>query len=506
MEKNKTIRWLLGSTLAVLLGILTFDIVAQDVQQNQSAVQQFSQEQLNQMLAPIALYPDKLLAQVLTASTYPLDVTSADKFAKANSSLKGDDLLNAAKGETWDPSVKSMLGFPDVLDMMNKHIDWTSNLGTAFLQQQDDVMNTIQSLRDKAFTAGNLKTTKQQVVKKVEKVIYIEPASSNVVYVPAYDPGYVYGNWQYPSYPPYNYYPSNYYSGADIAGTALVSFLAGAVIGSSWGWGSWNYDWHQHHMYYNTYQYNQFANHYYSQPMYQLSGTAAKQKWQYNPLNRQGVGPHGMTKFQGVSGVKGGQLQGISGLKGAGQLHGVSGISGANKLQGVSGMKGVSSAGQFARPSISTTEQRLHAGSKGLQGNKGFTGVTTTKGAATTFKGGKYQGKSFTGVTTTKGAKFQGSKGNKGFTGVTTTKGAYKGVQVNKGFQGVTTTKGTYKRAQGKSFQGVTTTKSVKFQGNKNFVGGNQGAASFKGGQGLQGGGKGFGGGGRDGGGRGRGR
>lgn len=454
MEKNKTIGLVLGSALALLLGFSTSSIVAQEAQTNQPAMQQFSQEQLNQMLAPIALYPDKLLAQVLTASTYPLDVTSADKFVKANSSLKGDDLLNASKNETWDPSVKSMLGFPDVLDMMNKHIDWTSNLGTAFLRQQADVMNTIQSLRDKAFAAGNLKTTNQQVVKKVKKVIYIEPSSSNVVYVPAYDSRNVYGSWQYPSYQPYNYYPSNYYSGADIAGTALISFLAGAVLGSSWGWGSWNYDWNQHHMYYNTYPYNQFANQYYSQPLYQLSGQGASQIPQYNPLNRHGVGPYGITQFSGAPG---------------GQLQGVSGISGASQLQGVSSVKGVNETGQFVRPSVTTTEQRLHHG-------KGFTGVTT-QGAPTTFKGGNYQSQNVTGVTHTRGAATTFKRTTKGT--VTTYKG---GMNQGKVVTDVTTTKGAATTVKRGNYQNV-----------------HQGVGNFKDGQELKDGGKRFDGGGRGG-------
>jgi hypothetical protein len=544
MDGRKFIRWMLGSVLAVLLGILTFQIVAQDEQQDeqQQATQQFSQEQLDQMLAPIALYPDKLLSQILVAATYPLDVVSADRFAKEHSDLKGDALLNAAKDETWDPSVKALLAFPDVLDMMDKHLDWTSNLGTAFLNQQDDVMNSIQKLRAKAYKTGNLKTTKHYAVKKSENVIYIEPTSPSIVYVPVYDPRYVYGTWWYPEYQPFAYYPYAYYPyyASDVAGTAAVAFLTGVAIGSYWGWGSWNYDWHHHHMYYDSYHYNNFAHHYYSHPMYQLSGKGSKQSWQFNPLNRQNIGPHGIThiqgikgagQLQGVGGLKGAhqfqgagnlkgahqfqgagnlkgahqfqgagnlkgahQFQGVSGLKGANKFQGVGNLKGVNQLQGVGGVKGFNKAGQFGRPSLSATEQKLHAGAP-----QGFKGVTT----AGTFKGAKFQGahgKSFTGVgeykgTTFKGTGFQGAHG-KSFTGMSGPKGTtFKGGEFHgKGFTGASSHGATIARTN--QFHGVVGSQSISgpaihggnFSGSHGMHGGFSGGSPKIHGGGLGGG------------------
>ena len=164
----------------------------------------FRPEEIDQMVAPIALYPDALLAQVLTASTYPLEIVQAGRFVQQNKDLKGEKLMAAAKDKDWDPSVKAMLSFPDVLVMMNDKLEWTEKLGNAFLDQQKDVMASVQRLRQKAQEAGNLKTTKEQkvVVEKETKVIVIESASPEVVYVPTYNPTVVYGVWAYPAYPP----------------------------------------------------------------------------------------------------------------------------------------------------------------------------------------------------------------------------------------------------------------------------------------------------------------
>jgi hypothetical protein len=196
----------------------------------------FKQEELEQMLAPIALYPDSLLTQILMASTYPLEVVQADRWAKKNKDMKGDALAKALEAQTWDPSVKSLVNFPQVLQMMSEKVDWTQKLGDAFLAQQKDVMNTVQDLRAKAQAAGNLKTTKEQVVKVEQQIIIIEPASPQVIYVPAYNPTVVYGVWAYPAYPPYPVYPPGY-----VAGAAFVTCVAvGAAWGYAWGHSNWH--------------------------------------------------------------------------------------------------------------------------------------------------------------------------------------------------------------------------------------------------------------------------
>ena len=199
----------------------------------------FSQQDLDELLAPIALYPDALLAQVLMASTYPLEVVQAARWSKANPSLKGKALEDALQGQSWDPAVKSLTALPQVITMMEEKLDWTTKLGDAVLAQQEDVMKTAQKLRQKAVDAGNLKSSAEQTVKTEQQnnqtVVIIEPTQPERVYVPTYDPAVVYGPWWYSYPPPYYYYPPGYYAGA-----GLFWFSAGVIVGGAlWGGCGW---------------------------------------------------------------------------------------------------------------------------------------------------------------------------------------------------------------------------------------------------------------------------
>ena len=207
MSDKKWSRKLWSVLLAALL-VLPGGVLAQTTEK--APTKAFSQEQLDQLLAPIALYPDSLLTQILMASTYPLEVAKASNWVKQNKELKGDALTKALEKQAWDPSVKSLVNFPQVLQMMSDKLDWTQKLGDAFLAQQKDVLATVQTLRAKALEAGNLKTTKDQkvVVEQNPQVILIQQASPEVIYVPAYNPTVVYGVWAYPAYPPYPRLPS----------------------------------------------------------------------------------------------------------------------------------------------------------------------------------------------------------------------------------------------------------------------------------------------------------
>jgi uncharacterized membrane protein YgcG len=214
----------------------------------------FSQQSLDELLAPIALYPDALLAQILMASTYPLEIVEAARWQKANASLKDKALEDALQQQTWDPSVKSLTVVPQVLTMMNEKLDWTTKLGDAFLAQQEDVLKTAQSLRAKAQQAGTLKSTKEQTVKQeVENnttVIKIEQADPQVVNVPVYNPATAYGPWWYSYPPPYYYYPPAY----PYAGTGLA-FATGVVVGAAiWG----NVGWGNNNVNVNVNKYNNF--------------------------------------------------------------------------------------------------------------------------------------------------------------------------------------------------------------------------------------------------------
>jgi hypothetical protein len=203
-----------------------------------ASVQAYNAEQLDALLAPIALYPDALLAQVLMASTFPVQVVSAGRWIDdaANKSLSGDALAKALEPQTWDPSVKSLVPFPSVLALMNSHLEWTQQVGYAFAEQQADAMNSVQRLRFHAQGAGNLKTTEQQIVRVESQTIIIEPAQPTVVYVPSYNPTVVYGAWPYRAYPPvYLPPPPGYVFGAVVV--SGIAFAAGvAVVGSLWGW------------------------------------------------------------------------------------------------------------------------------------------------------------------------------------------------------------------------------------------------------------------------------
>ena len=185
----------LWSVLLATLLVLPGGVLAQSPEEAPSKA--FSREQLDQLLAPVALYPDSLLTQILMASTYPLEVVKANNWVKQNKELKGDALTAALEKQEWDPSVKSLVNFPQVLQMMSDKVDWTQKLGDAFLAQQKDVLSTVQTLRAKALEAGNLKTTKEQkvVVEKDPQTIIIQQANPEVVYVPEYNPTVVYGVW-----------------------------------------------------------------------------------------------------------------------------------------------------------------------------------------------------------------------------------------------------------------------------------------------------------------------
>jgi hypothetical protein len=243
----------------------------------------FKQEELDQILAPIALYPDSLVAQILMASTYPLEVVQADRFAKQNANLKGDALTKALESQTWDPSVKSLVNFPQVLTMMSEKLDMTQKLGDAFLAQQKMVMDTIQSLRAKAQASGNLKTTKEQTVIVEQKIIKIEPANPQVIYVPTYNPTVVYGAWPYPAYPPYYYYPPGY-----VASSAFM-FAAGVGLGAAWGYAWGNTNWGGGDVNINNSQ-NMNINRNIDRSKYANQLPAGGQgKWEHRPEHRQGV-------------------------------------------------------------------------------------------------------------------------------------------------------------------------------------------------------------------------
>ena len=276
-----------ASSMRRLISVLTTFVLTMAI-----GVSSFAQEpaapalgpqQLDQLLAPIALYQDSLLGQVLTASTYPLEVVMAARWSAANSNLTGRELEDAMQAQTWDASVKALTAVPQTLQMMNDKLDWTKQLGEAYLAQPDDVTTSIQRLRARADASGNLKASSQLKVSRVPapppvfvgappepEYIMIEPVEPDVIFVPIYDPWAVYGVWPYPAYGPFFWYPPGYVS-VGVFGFGPPIFVGAAL---------WcNYNWYSRRVEINVARYNAFNR-------VTLANTAANRTWQHDPGHR----------------------------------------------------------------------------------------------------------------------------------------------------------------------------------------------------------------------------
>jgi Protein of unknown function (DUF3300) len=266
-----------GNLIPILSLVLLFTVWLQNVaasqdqqpQDQQTPAQaapappytQQSPEQMQQLVAPIALYPDSLVAQILAASTFPEQVVEADRWVQAHPDLKGADLGKAVDQQPWDPSVKALAAFPSVLGNMDKNLSWTSSLGDAYYNQQQDVMDAVQVMRRRAQKAGDLKTTPQQTVTTQDSSIVVDPADPDEVYVPAYDPWLVYGD-PIMAWPGWYPYPGIWFGGP------YLSFGGGFGIGwfggFGWGWNNWGFDWHNRYAMYNHGRYYSRSNTFYN--------------------------------------------------------------------------------------------------------------------------------------------------------------------------------------------------------------------------------------------------
>lgn len=356
----KMIRALLLWWLAA--GVLLVSVAHAQGTASSASPPPFKAEELDALLAPIALYPDSLLAQILMASTYPLEVVQAARWSKANPKLDGDAAVKKVEGESWDVSVKSLVAFPNVLEMMNEKLDWTQKLGDAFLAQQKDVAAAIQRLRRQAQNAGNLQSNQQQIVRSEAQTIIIEPAQPQVVYVPAYNPTVVYGTWPYPAYPPY-YYPgvTAWYPGsAFVSGLAWgVGFAAAGAMFGGWNWGHGDVN----------VNVNRATN---IDRNYSRNNINAGNNWQHNPQHRGNVGyrdqgsrerysgnrgAEGRGDYRGRDGDRGGNRDGIGGGDRGGSRDGIGGGDRGGNRDGIGGgdrggnRDGLPSHGQFDRPS-----------------------------------------------------------------------------------------------------------------------------------------------------------
>jgi hypothetical protein len=359
-------------------------VSAQDQQgQPQAQQERLTQQQIQQLVAPVALYPDALLAQVLTASTYPLEVAMAARWSEKNPNLKGAALEDAMQKQPWDPSVKGLTSVPQVLAMMNDKLDWTSQLGEAFLAQPDDVQTAVQALRKQAEVTGNLKSGKEQKVSRVAappntgyagppEYIVIEPVEPDYVYVPVYDPVLVYGAGYWPpAYVPFFWYPSWWTVGPAFGfGAAL---FVGPALWYHYNWGYGGYAAIQT----NTVMYSKFNK-------VNVGGGGKYQNWKFDPAH------HANLQFKNTTLQKQfGNNKGVSNIQTSKSIQGIqtgTGTQTGKKLQGIQTSKhtqGIQSgnniqSGQGGNKAKVTNKNISNKGIQGIQtGNKGIQGIQT---------------------------------------------------------------------------------------------------------------------------------
>jgi hypothetical protein len=363
----KTSRFQLASAMVVsflVMALASPDLLAQQPAASSTATTPpatFSQQDLDQLLAPIALYPDALVAQILLASSYPLEVVEAARWSKANPAIKDKALEDAMLKQPWEPAVKSLTAVPQVLKQMDEKIDWTKKLGQAFVAQQAQVMQTVQTLRAKAYAAGNLKSTPQQVVKteatSSQTIYVIESAQPTVVYVPTYNPYTVYGTWWYPA-PPYYMYPPAYVYPPGVA------FTTGVVVGAAiWG----NTNWHGNSVTVNVNQYNSYNKTTITSSTYNSYNKTSVNQAQVNSVQSQAQA-QGVTKSSVQSQA---QAQGVSqgSLQSQAQAQGVTKSSAQSQAEAARGGAGAGSTSSMSASS--------------MQGGGGFSGAGTGAGAST---------------------------------------------------------------------------------------------------------------------------
>jgi len=340
-------------------------------------------DQLDSLVAPIALYPDQLLSQTLVASTYPLEIIQLQQWLEKNKNLKDKALASAVQKQNWDPSIQAMAVFPDVVKRLADDIQWTTDLGNAFLAQESDVMNAVQRMRAKAQSKGTLKTSAQQKVETQtveggKQVIVVQQANPEVVYVPSYDPVVVYGPPVYP-YPPIYYPPPGYY-----AAGAAVAFGTGVALGAAWG-GSWGWNCGWGHGDVNVNVNNNYINNY-NKGNYNKQGG----QWQHNPQHR-GNAPYNRASASQVQNQLGSRGSGAGNRPGgsAGEGNRPGGGAGAgNRPGGGAGAGNRPGGGAGTRPGGGGTGARPAGGNaKNQIGNR-----STSSGLSSASRGGGFGG------------------------------------------------------------------------------------------------------------------
>jgi len=453
-------------------------------QQPAQAAQLLSPDQLMNLVAPVALYPDPLLSEVLAASTYPLEVVQAQQWLQQNSNLSGQELMDAAKQQNWDPSVEALVAFPDVLARMNGDVQWTTALGNAFLAQQNDVMNAIQQMRVRAQQNGRLNSTPQQVVtnqtENGQDAVVIEPANPQVIYVPQYNPAYIWGP------PEYGYYPALYYPSFGF-GFGPGCFLSAFFPSWGFGWGGWGlgwgwgFGWFGHGLFVNHGFFNQYGFHGYG---YAGNGRGV---WEHDAFHREGVGYGNAAvaaRYNNARFSEGRFNAGARNFANEGNARsfgnngrGFSGNTGAiNNGRGFSGNTGAANNGRAFSGNTGTANYgRGFSGNTGTANyGRGFSGNTGTANYGRGFSGNTgvaNNGRAFSGNTGT--ANY--GRGFSGNTGVANNGRAFSGnagtANYGRGFSGNTSAQNS-RAFSGSAFNNTPRTSAVAPRSYSNGFGG----------------------------------
>ncbi len=280
---KKTFRQLVLSIFILLIPNL-------QAEESKDGIEPFSEAELEQILAPIALYPDTILSHILVAATYPLEVIQAERWTKQNPDVPASDAVEAVENEEWDPSVKALVAFPKVLERLSENLNWTQKLGDAFLQNEEKLIASVQSLRQKAYDSGNLDKMDKVSVKHEQETIIIEPVEREVVYVPYYDTRVVYGPWYWSHYPPV-YWGRPYYANHHYASHASP-FYWGPRVHLSFGFFFSSFLWNDHHVVRIPRHYYR-PHHYYGRRDIVRHREAVR--WTHNPVHRRGVSYRSVT-------------------------------------------------------------------------------------------------------------------------------------------------------------------------------------------------------------------
>lgn len=330
--------------------------------QQQQSPALLSPQQLDNLVAPIALYPDNLLSQMLAASTYPLELVEAEQWLQQNPNLQGQQLLDAARQQPWDPSVQALVVFPDVLARLTSDIRWTTDLGNAFLAQQADVMNAVQQLRAQARAAGQLNSNPEETIatntEGGQTAIQIQPTNPDQIYVPEYNPEDVWGPSAYGYYPPL-YYP-DYGWGFDFYPPVYIGGFFGGLGWGDWGWGC---NWFGGSIFVNVGFFNHYGFRGFGGPFYGRGAFGGRETWLHNPAHRMGVAYPNQT----VANRFGGSAVGRGRFGSAGAMAGRanSGFAGRGGFGGGNVARAYGSAGGFGG-------MRSYGGARNYSGASAF--------------------------------------------------------------------------------------------------------------------------------------